>query len=77
MHARSRRLGTSAVGHAPREAPKSVGSNGETVFRVKGERAFEVDVWTFNRRCRLLWTNTDFGASTHLGYRQHSCRNAR
>ena len=37
-----------------REAPKSVGSNGETVFRLKGERAFEVDVWTFNRRCRLL-----------------------
>ena len=36
------------------EAPKSVGSNGETVFRLKGERAFEVDVWTFNRRCRLL-----------------------
>ena len=35
-------------------APKSVGSNGETVFRLKGERAFEVDVWTFNRRCRLL-----------------------
>ena len=34
--------------------PKSVGSNGETVFRLKGERAFEVDVWTFNRRCRLL-----------------------
>ena len=30
------------------------GANGETVFRVKGERAFEVDVWTFNRRCRLL-----------------------
>ena len=37
-----------------KEAPKSVGSNGETVFRVKGERAFEVDVWAFNRRCRLL-----------------------
>ena len=37
-----------------REAPKSVGSNGEPVFRLKGERAFEVDVWTFNRRCRLL-----------------------
>ena len=36
------------------EAPKSVGSNGETVFGLKGERAFEVDVWTFNRRCRLL-----------------------
>ena len=36
------------------EAPKSVGSNGETVFRLKGERAFEVDVWTFNRRSRLL-----------------------
>ena len=36
------------------EAPKSVGSNGETVFRLKGKRAFEVDVWTFNRRCRLL-----------------------
>ena len=36
------------------EAPKSVGSNDETVFRLKGERAFEVDVWTFNRRCRLL-----------------------
>ena len=36
------------------EAPKSVGSNGETVFRLKGERAFEVDGWTFNRRCRLL-----------------------
>ena len=31
-----------------------MGSNGETVFRLKGERAFEVDVWTFNRRCRLL-----------------------
>ena len=29
-------------------------SSGETVFRLKGERAFEVDVWTFNRRCRLL-----------------------
>ena len=38
------------------EAPKSVGSNGETVFRLKGERAFEVDVWTFIRRCRLLLT---------------------
>ena len=37
-----------------REAPKSVWSNGETVVRLKGERAFEVDVWTFNRRCRLL-----------------------
>ena len=24
-----------------------MGSNGETVFRLKGERAFEVDVWTF------------------------------
>ena len=34
--------------------PKSVGSNGETVFAPKGERAFEVDVWTFNRRCREL-----------------------
>ena len=45
-----------AAGGLPRseEAPKSVGSNGETVFRLKGERAFEVDVWTFNRRCRLL-----------------------
>ena len=37
-----------------KEAPKSVGSNGETVFRLKDERVFEVDVWTFNRRCRLL-----------------------
>ena len=36
------------------EAPRSVGSNGETIFRLKGERAFEVGVWTFNRRCRLL-----------------------
>ena len=36
------------------EAPKSVESNGETVLRLKGERAFEADVWTFNRRCRLL-----------------------
>ena len=26
-----------------------MGSNGETVFRLKGERAFEVDVWTFGR----------------------------
>ena len=34
--------------------PISVGSNGETVLRLKGERAFEVGVWTFNRRCRLL-----------------------
>ena len=25
-----------------------MGSNGETVFRLKDERAFEVDVWTFN-----------------------------
>ena len=24
------------------------------VLGLKGERAFEVDVWTFNRRCRLL-----------------------
>ena len=39
---------------ALKEAPKSMGSNGETVLRLKGERAFEVDVWTFNRRCRLL-----------------------
>ena len=31
-----------------------IAENGETVFRLKGERAFEVDVWTFNRRCRLL-----------------------
>ena len=37
-----------------KEAPRSVGSNGETVLRLKGARAFEVDVWTFNRRCRLL-----------------------
>ena len=36
-------IGKGVVG----EAPKSVGSNGETVFRLKGERAFEVDVWTF------------------------------
>ena len=42
------------AGSGSREAPKSVGSNGETVFRLKGERAFEVDVWTFNRRCRPL-----------------------
>ena len=42
------------VGQVLGEAPKSVGSNGETVLRLKGERAFEVDVWTFNRRCRLL-----------------------
>ena len=46
----------------PWEALKSVGSNGETVFRLKGERAFEVDFWTFNRRCRLF-DPTDFGAS--------------
>ena len=26
----------------------------DRLFRLKGERAFEVDVWTFNRRCRLL-----------------------
>ena len=37
-----------------KEAPRSVGSNGETIFRVKGERACGGDVWTFNRRCRLL-----------------------
>ena len=42
------------VGQVLGEAPKSVGSNGETVLRLKGERAFEVDGWTFNRRCRLL-----------------------
>ena len=34
--------------------PNSVGSNGETVLGLKAERAFEVGVWTFNRRCRLL-----------------------
>ena len=39
-----------------REASKSVGSNGEIVLRLKGERAFEVDVWTFNRRCRATLT---------------------
>ena len=39
--------------HPGKEAPKFVGSNGETV-RLKGERAFEVAVWTLNRRCRLL-----------------------
>ena len=33
-----------------------MGSNGETVFRLKGEQACEVDVWTFNRRCRILLT---------------------
>ena len=37
-----------------RGVPKSVGSNGEPVLRLKDARAFEVDVWTFNRRCRLL-----------------------
>ena len=41
-------------GRPPRGVPKSVGSNGQTVLRLKGERAFEVDVWTLNRRCRLL-----------------------
>ena len=43
------------IGGSPEQGvPNSVGSNGETVLRLKGERAFEVDVWTFNRRCRLL-----------------------
>ena len=53
---RSRRVPRAGGGTCcgTREAPKSVGSNGETVFRLKGEGAFEVDVWTFNRRCRLL-----------------------
>ena len=53
-----------ASGHAGHAlgSTKSVGSNGETVFRLKGERAFEVDFWTFNRRCRLF-DPTDFGAS--------------
>ena len=37
-----------------REAQNSVGSNSEIVLRLKGERAAEVDVWTFSRRCRLL-----------------------
>ena len=36
------------------EASKSVGSNGETVLRLKAEQAFGVGVWTFDRRCRLL-----------------------
>ena len=51
---RGRRFDVQPSMSATWEAPKSVGSNGETVFRLKGERAFEVDVLTFNRRCRLL-----------------------
>ena len=39
---------------ARREASKSVGSNGETVLRLKAEKASEVGIWTFDRRCRLL-----------------------
>ena len=38
---------------ATAEASKSVGSNGETVLRLKAEQAFGVGVWTFDRRCRL------------------------
>ena len=37
-----------------REVQNSVGSSGETVFRLKRERAFEVDVWVFDRRYWLL-----------------------
>ena len=51
---RPQRMRRGEVERLSKKAPKSVGSNGETVFRLKGERAFEVDVWTFNRRCRLL-----------------------
>ena len=38
------------------EVQNSVGSNGETVFRLKRERVFDIllDVWTFDRRYRLL-----------------------
>ena len=54
----SRRRSSPAASSSPipfrRRALKSVGSNGETILGLKGERAFEVDVWTFNRRCRLL-----------------------
>ena len=36
------------------EAPRSVGSNGETILRLKGERALEVGVWGWSDdRCRL------------------------
>ena len=35
------------------EASKSVGSNGQTVLRLKGSGAFEVGVWAFSRRCQL------------------------
>ena len=37
-----------------REVPKSVGSNSETVFRLKGERAFEVEVWMSERLFEVL-----------------------
>ena len=46
--------------HAPgqrrriKEVQNSVGSNGEIIFRLRRERTFDIDVWTFNRRCRLL-----------------------
>ena len=33
-----------------------MGSNGVTVPRLKGERTFEVEVWTFDRRWRRLRT---------------------
>ena len=36
------------------EVQNSVGSNGETVFRLKRERVFDIHVWTFDRRYRLL-----------------------
>ena len=36
-----------------REVPRSVGSNAETILHLKGERASEAGVWTFNCRCRL------------------------
>ena len=39
-----------------REVPRSVGSNAETILHLKGERASEAGVWTFNCRCRLHLT---------------------
>ena len=46
-------MGLGSVGRG-KEASKSVGSDGETVLRLKVEQAFGVGVWTFERRCRLL-----------------------
>ena len=62
------------------EASKSVGSNGETVLRLKAAQAFGVGVWTFETSMSATLTPRIFDASTNtegrlgLGCADHRLR---